>query len=87
MAARAIAKPLPEIPDLLRRRVLNLTALARFRIAASGIAEVELIEATPDSTFNRLLLESLRRWRFFPALADGKPVASLQEIRIQLTVQ
>jgi protein TonB len=87
MAARAIAKPLPDIPDELRRRVLSLTALARFRIAASGFAEVELIEATPDPTVNRILLESLRRWRFFPALADGMPVASVQEIRIQLSVR
>jgi protein TonB len=87
MAARAIVQPRPEIPDELRRRALNLVAVARFRIAASGAAEIELVGPTPDPMLNRVLLETLKKWRFFPALADGKPVASELEIRIPLSVQ
>ena len=86
-AARAVLRPLPEIPEALRRRAVALVALARFHVAPSGAAEVELIEATPDPDLNRLLLASLKQWRFFPALVEGKPVASTLDIRIPLTVQ
>ena len=87
MAARAIVKPMPEIPEALRHRNLDLVAVARFRVAADGSAEVELIEATPDPGLNRALVDALRKWRFFPATADGRPVASTLELRIPIAVR
>jgi protein TonB len=87
MGARAIFKPLPEIPEALRRRDLDLVAVARFHVAANGAAEVELIVPTSDAALNRALLEALRRWRFFPAMAQGRPVASAVEIRIPISVR
>jgi len=87
MGARAIYRPLPEIPEALRRRMIDLVAVARFRVAADGGAEVDLIEPTPDPALNRALLETLRRWRFFPAVENGKPVASSVEIRIPISVR
>jgi protein TonB len=87
MSARAIFKPLPEIPEGLRRRNIELVAVARFRVAANGSALVELIEPTTDPELNRELLETLRRWRFFPAVQDGKPVASNLDIRIPISVK
>jgi protein TonB len=85
--ARAISQPLPEIPEALRHRSLEITAVARFKVAANGSAQVELTGPTADSDLNRALLESLRRWRFFPAMQDGKPVASTVEIRIPISVR
>jgi protein TonB len=85
--ARALYQPLPEIPDELRRRAIDLVAVARFRVAANGAAEVELIQPTPDATLNRALLEALKKWRFFPALEAGQPVASSMEIRIPISVR
>ena len=64
--ARAIYQPLPEIPEALRHRSIEIIAVARFQVAANGSAQVELIEPTADADLNRALLESLRRWRFFP---------------------
>jgi periplasmic protein TonB len=87
MGARAILKPMPDIPEALRRRGVDLVAVARFRVAADGSAEVELIEPTPESTLNRALLEALRRWKFFPAIAEGRPIASIIDIRIPITVK
>jgi len=85
--ARAIVKPMPEIPGSLRRHELDLVAVARFRVAADGSARVELIEATPDPQLNRLLLEAFGRWKFFPAIENGKPVASTIDIRIPISVR
>jgi len=87
MGARAIYRPLPDIPEALRRRAIDLVAVARFRVAADGSAEVDLIEPTPDPQLNRALLETLRRWRFFPAIEDGRPAASSLDIRIPISVR
>jgi protein TonB len=78
---------LPEIPEALRHREIALVAVARFRVASTGSAQVELITATSDPELNRVLLEALKRWRFFPAMQDGKPVASTVEIRIPISVR
>jgi outer membrane biosynthesis protein TonB len=74
MGAWAIFKPLPEIPDALRLRSIDLVAIARFKVAADGSAQVELIEPTTDPELNHALLDSLKCWRFFPAMLNGKPV-------------
>ena len=87
MGAQAIDKPLPKIPDDLREQAFSVAAVARFRIAADGTATVELATPTPNPRLNRLLLDTLKNWKFFPAMKDGKPVASVQEIRVQFEVK
>ncbi len=87
IGARAIIRPMPQIPDDLRDEAFNFTALARFRIAVDGTAEVELAKATPNPRLNRILLDSLRKWLFMPAIKNGKPVASTEEIVVKLEVK
>jgi protein TonB len=87
MGARALYKPLPEIPPALRRRALELVAVARFRVAADGSAAVELIEPTSDPELNRALLDTLKTWRFFPAMDHDRPVASSLDVRIPISVR
>ncbi len=64
-----------------------MVAIARFRVAANGSAQVELVQPTADPDLNRALLDSLRRWRFFPGMEDGKPVPSTVDIRIPIVVR
>jgi protein TonB len=87
MGARALYKPTPEIPEELRHRRLSLVAVARFRVAADGSAEVDLIQPTPEPRLNTALIAALKKWRFFPAMANGRPVASTIDIRIPVEVQ
>jgi len=87
MGARAIYRPLPELPEELKRRGGAFVAVARFSVAADGSAAVLLIEPTPDPALNRALLDTLATWRFFPALRDGQPVASTIDIRIPIAVK
>jgi periplasmic protein TonB len=87
MGARALYKPMPELPDALRQRNMEMVAVARFSVAADGSAQVALIEPTSDPDLNRALLDSLKRWKFFPAMQDGKPVASNIDIRIPISVK
>ena len=87
VGARAIFQPLPQIPDDLRREALDVVAVARFRVEPNGAATVELVQPTPNLELNRALLETLKRWRFFPALQDGRAVASTLDIRIPVWVK
>jgi protein TonB len=85
--AQVISRPMPKIPDELRHDALSASALARFHVAIDGTVTVELVNPTPNPRLNRLLLDTLKSWRFFPAMKDGKPVASTQEIVIKVEVK
>ncbi len=87
IGARAIVRPMPQIPDDLREQAFNFAALARFHVAADGSAEVELARPTPNPRLNRILLDSLKKWRFMPAIRDGKPVATTEEIVVKIEVK
>jgi len=86
-AARVLYQPLPKIPDELRDEAINMEALARFDIGPDGTATVTLVQPTPNPALNRIVLDALRTWRFFPAMDGARPVASTQEVRIRLEVR
>ncbi len=86
-AARALIHPLPVIPDDLRNGALNEVAQVRFHITRSGEVSVELLQATRDPRLNRLILSTLKTWKFFPAIADGHPIDSTQDLDIHINVQ
>lgn len=87
MGARALYKPMPEIPEALRHRRLSVVALARFHVAADGSATVTLLQATPDPGLNAGLMAALQKWRFFPAMDNGRAVASTIDIRVPIEVR
>jgi len=78
---------MPQIPDDLREEALNAVAVARFHVNVDGTATVELVKPTQTPRLNRLLLETLKNWRFFPSMKDGKPVALIQELSIKIEVK
>lgn len=85
--ARAVSKPMPTIPDELRDEAFSAAALARFHVAPDGSVTVELVKPTQNPRLNRLLLDSLKKWRFFPAIKNGKPVATTEELVVHFQVQ
>ncbi len=87
ISARALSQPIPQIPDELRQDALSTSAVARFHVAPDGTTTAELVKPTPNPKLNRLLLNTLKNWRFFPAMKDGKPVDSTQEIVIKIEVK
>jgi protein TonB len=87
MGARALYKPMPDIPDDLRHRALNLVAMARFKVAADGSATVTLLQVTADPQLNTALMSALQKWRFFPAMDNGQPIASTIDIRVPIEVR
>lgn len=85
--ARALIHPMPQIPEDLRGEAFNSAALVRFHIAVDGSVEVELVQPTPNPVLNRILLDSLKKWRFMPAIQSGKPVATTEEILVKIQVR
>ena len=85
--ARTIIRPMPQIPDDLREEAFNAVAIARFHVAADGSAKVELAKPTPNPRLNHILLETLKKWRFMPAIRNGKPITSTEEVVIKIEVK
>lgn len=84
--AHAITQPLPSIPDDLRELAYQAVAIARFVIHTDGSVSVELIKPTQYPRLNQILVETLRSWRFFPAIQDGHPIETQQDIRVHFNV-
>jgi protein TonB len=85
--ARAIYAPTPEIPDDLRENVFEAVAIAHFKVGADGAVEVTLAQATQNPRLNQILLDTLRQWKFFPAMKDGIAINSEFDVRIPISVQ
>ncbi|MGA7749659.1 MAG: energy transducer TonB [Gallionella sp.] len=84
--AQALIQPLPTIPDELREEAMNETATASFQIAADGSATVVLVKPTQNPRLNRLLLDTLKNWKFIPAIKEGQPVPSVEVMIIRMHV-
>jgi protein TonB len=85
--ARAIYAPAPTIPDDLREDAINTVAVAHFKVSYDGQVEVTLTTPTSNPQLNEVLLDTLKQWKFFPAMRNGIAVPSEFDIRIPITVQ
>lgn len=86
MGARAIYNPLPVIPDDLRGQAISEVAVARLHIHVDGTVTVDLVRPTHNPRINKIILDTLRTWMFYPAISKGTPVESVQEIKIDVNV-
>lgn len=82
-----MSQPLPAVPDDLREVAWRAVAVARFAIHVDGTYDVQLLTPTRSPRLNQVLLESLHRWRFFPAMDNGHPIESHQDVRIHFNVE
>lgn len=87
VGAHAIYAPTPVIPDDLREDVMQTEAVARFNVSFDGTSEVELEKPTSNPRLNQVLLDTLKQWKFFPAVKNGVAIASTFEVRIPISVQ
>jgi periplasmic protein TonB len=87
VGARAIYAPTPVIPDDLREDVIQTEAVARFNVTFDGVSEVTLEKPTSNPRLNQVLLDTLKQWKFFPAVKNGVAIPSTFEVRIPISVQ
>jgi len=77
----------PLYPAHARMRRIEGSVRVEFTVTAEGQTEnITVISATPAQTFNRAAIRAIERWRFSPAMLQGKPVAVRvrQNIRFEI---
>jgi protein TonB len=79
--------PVPKIPDELREDAFEGVAVAHFKISYDGNVSVSLATPTPNPRLNQILLDTLKQWRFFPAMKGGIAIDSEFNVRIPISVQ
>ncbi len=87
IGARALYAPVPRIPDDLREEVFETVAVAHFQVTFDGAATVSLSKPTTNPRLNSLLLDTLRQWKFAPAVRNGVAIDSAFDVRIPIAVQ
>jgi protein TonB len=87
IGARALYAPVPTIPDDLREEVFETVAVAHFQVTFDGTATVSLVKPTTNPRLNGLLLDTLRQWKFAPAIRNGVTIDSAFDVRIPIAVQ
>jgi periplasmic protein TonB len=84
---RAIYAPVPSIPADLRDEVMQAKAVARFKVSREGKVTVALLEHTDFSELDEIILDTLRGWRFLPAMNNGIAVDSEADVRLLISVK
>jgi periplasmic protein TonB len=87
LGAHAIYAPVPEIPDDLRENAIQTVAVAHFKVTYDGEVTVSLATKTENPRLNQILLDTLKEWRFFPAMKNGVAIDSEFDLKIPITVQ
>ncbi len=84
---QAVYAPTPTIPDDMRDEVMQVIAVARFEVSRDGTAKVSLLSATNYSELDDIILDTLKQWRFKPAMSNGVPIDSVADVRLLISVK
>lgn len=77
-----ICCPPPDYPDSARRRGLEGEALVEFIVLPDGTCgEVRLVECSGSPRFGEAAVSAVRKWRYRPAVRDGKAVEAVVRVR------
>jgi protein TonB len=85
--AKPTFNPQPEIPTSAREECMRASCVARFWIDPEGKTKVKLLTHSGSNEIDDITLATLRRWKFKPAMLDGKPVESTRRIKVEFEVQ
>lgn len=85
--AKVLDAPTPEIPSDMHEEAFKTTVTARFNIAADGKVAVALLAPSGNEDIDRVVLNTLKKWRFAPAMVNDAPVASSRKLKIELEVE
>ena len=84
--AKPIASPCPCIPSDMKEECMHSCCTARFQIAQDGKAKVKLLSGSGSDEIDDITLQTLSKWKFKPAMLDGKPVPSTRRIKVEFQV-
>lgn len=76
----------PEIPEELKQGSLKTFVRVKVDIEANGRFTVTLRTSSGNAEIDRRVLGALNRWKWKPALQNGKPVQSTQRFKFEFEV-
>jgi periplasmic protein TonB len=80
----AVSRVQPDYPPAAFRNGEEGTVIVRVDVDASGTpTNVDVAKRSGSRELDRAALEAVRKWRFNPAMKDGKPVASAAEVPVE----
>jgi hypothetical protein len=85
--AIATFKPEPDIPDSMRSEQFATSAGVHVKISESGRATYELTRSSGSSVIDRIVTQTLSRWKWKPAIRNGVATASETDITVSLRVR
>lgn len=85
--ALAIECPQPALPTEHQEQGIKTRCVARFVIDDQGNHQVTLLTSTGSEEADEMAIDTLRKWKFKPAMLDGKAVKSTRKIRIEFEIE
>ena len=83
-----VALPAPAYPEAALEQGISGKVILIVDVAADGsVAAAKVERADPAGVFDATALEKVKKWRFTPAMKDGKPVASQVRVPIEWRTQ
>jgi TonB family protein len=84
--ARLLVQSEPELPAEFTDRAFSFDVTARLEVGSDGaVTSVILAQPTPEPYLNQALIVALQKWRYYPAVDAGKPVAATVEVHFTLS--
>ena len=87
IAAKLTSSPEPEIPSEFKGEAFKSIVTARFKIDKEGKFAVTLLEPSGNEDIDKIVMKTLKTWKFKPATLDGVAVASTRKIRVEIEVE
>lgn len=80
---QAVRSPAPRYPRDAQRRGESGTVVLRVHVGTDGEPEgIDLVTGSGSRSLDRAAVEAVRRWRFEPAMRDGRPVEGFVQVPI-----
>jgi len=76
----------PKIPDALKTHEYKSYVRVKVEISADGTSTVSLKTSSENQEIDQRVLQALRRWKWRPALFDGRAVNSVRYFRFEFEV-
>jgi TonB family protein len=82
---KILKQPKPRYPDQAFQRGTEGIVLVEFEVSEKGDVEgARVLEPVPG--LNAAALEAVRKWRFAPALKDGKPIRTTAQAPVTFCI-
>ncbi|WP_394794677.1 TonB family protein [Armatimonas sp.] len=84
--AERTSDPDPELTPDMKKGSLNLNLRVRVTVDTDGSHSEELIQGSGDRDVDQLVLKTMRRWKWRPALRDGEKAQQTLTFRYKISI-